>query len=178
MFEPSRPYLSPAYTVKSATEAWEFEDARTLRRQVFCHEQGLFAADDADAVDAYAIQIVAVNLIAGEPDEVIGVVRIHQEKPGVWWGSRLAVDERFRRVGALGASLIRFAVGSARGMGCQQFLAHVQAQNRLLFERLNWTALEAVTLRDWPHLLMEAHLDAYPVIAAPRSGPPVHAKAA
>ena len=78
----------------------------------------------------------------------------------------------------MGTSLIRFAVGSARGVGCQQFLAHVQAQNRLLFERLDWTALEAVTLRDWPHLLMEADLDAYPVIASPRSGPPVHAKAA
>jgi putative N-acetyltransferase (TIGR04045 family) len=168
MFEPFRPYLSPAYAVKAASEAWEFDGARILRRQVFCHEQGLFETDDADAVDAYGIQIVAVNLIAGEPDEVVGVVRIHQERPGVWWGSRLAVVERFRRVGALGASLIRFAVGSARGLGCQQFLAHVQVQNRVLFERLHWTALEAVTLRDRPHLLMEAELDAFPVIAATR----------
>ena len=178
MLEPFRPYLSPSYRVKFATDAWEFDGARALRRQVFCREQGLFEIDDTDAVDHYATPIVAVNLIAGEPDEVVGSVRIHEEASRIWWGSRLAVAQSFRRVGALGSGLIRVAVGSARGMGCREFYAHVQAQNRLLFERLHWAPLQEITLRGHPHWLMQADLDAYPIIAAPTLGMAVRARAA
>ena len=178
MLEPFRPYLSPSYRVKFATEAWEFDGARALRRQVFCQEQGLFKIDDTDADDHHATPIVAVNLIAGEPDEVVGSVRIHEEAPGTWWGSRLAVDQGFRRVGGLGAGLIRVAVGSARFLGCREFYAHVQAQNRSLFERLHWAPLEEIELRGRAHWLMQADLDAYPAIAAPTLGLPVRARAA
>ncbi len=178
MLEPFRPYLSPSYRVKFAAEPWEFDGARALRRRVFCQEQGIFDADDADAVDHYATPIVAVNLVAGEPDQVVGAVRIHEERPGVWWGSRLAVDPGFRRVGALGAGLIRVAVGSARGLGCREFFAHVQAQNRPLFERLSWAPLNELELRGRPHWLMQADLNAYPVIAAPAVGLAVRARAA
>jgi len=178
MLEPFHPYLSPSYRVKFATEAWEFEGARALRQQVFCREQGLFDADDRDAVDDYATTIVAVSLLAGEPDEVVGSVRIHPEAPGVWWGSRLAVAQRFRKVAGLGAGLIRLAVGSARGLGCRAFYAHVQAQNRPLFERLHWEPLQEIELRGWPHWLMRADLGQYPVIAAPELGVPLCARAA
>jgi putative N-acetyltransferase (TIGR04045 family) len=172
------PYLPPAYRVKFADEAWEFEGARALRRQVFCEEQGLFPTDDTDQLDSYAVPIVAVSLIAGQPDEVVGAVRIHEEAPGVWWGSRLAVAQNFRRVAALGSGLIQVAVGSARAMGCREFHAHVQAQNRALFERLNWAAVHAIELHGHPHWRMRADLDAYPPIPAPTLGLPVRAKAA
>ncbi len=38
----------------------------------------------------------------------------------MWWGSRLAVDSDFRRIGAIGATLIRLAVCSAHAMGCTE----------------------------------------------------------
>lgn len=170
MLEPFRPYLASTYQVKFATQAWELAGARELRRDVFCREQGVFDADDSDPVDDYALPIVAVGLIAGEPDDVVGAVRIHDEGSATWWGSRLAVAERFRRVGALGSGLIRVAVGSAKGMGCQRFYAHVQAQNQALFQRLHWRTLEALELRGRPHWLMQADLDFYPVVAAPERG--------
>lgn len=178
MLEPFRPWLSPAYRIKFATEAWEFEAARALRRQVFCGEQGLFDGDDADGVDAYATPIVAVSTTAAEPDEVAGVVRIHEEAPRVWWGSRLAVAPRFRRVGSLGSGLIRLAVGSARALGAQEFYAHVQSQNRPLFERLDWTPLREIDLVGRPHWLMQANLEAYAPILAPGLGFSVRARAA
>ena len=102
-------------------------------------------------------------------DEVVGTVRIHRADPdpssedhSTWWGSRLAVDRRYRRVGALGAALIRLAVSTANGLGCTRFLAHVQAQNEPLFNRLSWTSLSRLELRGLPHVFMEADLDAYP----------------
>jgi putative N-acetyltransferase (TIGR04045 family) len=170
MLEPFAPFVAPTYRVKFATERWEFDGARALRRAVFCAEQKVFEADDADAIDAFALPIVAVDMVIGDPHEVVGAVRIHEAEPRVWWGSRLAVAQGFRRVGALGPGLIRVAVGSAKGLGCRRFYAHVQAQNRSLFERLHWKALEPIELRGWPHWLMQADLENYPVIETPDLG--------
>jgi putative N-acetyltransferase (TIGR04045 family) len=170
VLEPFAPFAASTYRVKFATERWEIDGARALRRAVFCDEQKVFEADDTDAIDADALPIVAVDMIAGDPHQVVGVVRIHQDEPAVWWGSRLAVAHDFRRVGALGASLIKVAVGSAKGLGCQRFYAHVQAQNRTLFERLHWRALEPVALCGRPHWLMQADLGRYAVIEAPDLG--------
>ena len=77
-------------------------------------------------------------------DRVVGTVRIHEEAPGLWFGSRLAVDREFRRIGAIGATLIRLAVSSAHAMGCRHFLAHVQAQNGPLFRQMHWETLDEV----------------------------------
>jgi putative N-acetyltransferase (TIGR04045 family) len=103
-------------------------------------------------------------------DEVVGTVRIHEEQPGLWWGSRLAVAADFRRVGALGASLIRVAVSSANAMGCHTFLAHVQEQNALLFHRLHWHVIDRVELHGRPHLRMQAELAFYPPMPRPEIG--------
>ena len=170
IFDPFQPFLANDFQVKLATEQWELRDAAALRRAVFCGEQRLFAGDDRDEIDAVAIPIVAVSLLGGNADEVVGTVRIHQPEPGLWWGSRLAVDARYRGVGMLGVSLIRLAVCSARARGCRSFLAHVQAPNVPLFRRLNWETLEAVELHGMPHHRMRADLAAYPPIATPETG--------
>jgi putative N-acetyltransferase (TIGR04045 family) len=73
-------------------------------------------------------------------------------------------------VGALGAALIRLAVSSAHARGCRRFLAHVQSQNALLFQRLHWRTLEIIELHGRPHHRMEADLDSYPPFAAPETG--------
>jgi len=88
----------------------------------------------------------------------------------LWWGSRLAVARDYRKMGALGTSLIRLAVGSAHARGCRRFLAHVQSGNAALFHSLHWHTLEETTLHGRPHHLMEADLARYPAIRNPETG--------
>lgn len=151
-----------------------------LRRTVFCDEQGLFDDTDTDERDAAMIPIVCVSLVMGMEDEVVGVVRIHEHAPGIWWGSRLAVSRALRRrtrlslavtvrnhqppdcATSIGAGLIYKAVSTARALGCRQFDAHVQQQNAPFFRRMHWTPLVDLELHGRPHVHMRANLQHYP----------------
>ena len=170
IFEPIKPFFASGYQVKYATEVWERRGAAALRRAVFCREQGLFREDDADEIDKIATPIVAVSMLAVTADVVVGTVRIHEESPGLWWGSRLAVAADHRRLSALGTALIRLAVSSAHARGCTRFLAHVQSQNALLFQRLHWTTIEEVEFHGRPHHFMQAELEHYPPFADAETG--------
>ena len=170
IFEPFAPFAPSEFQIKFGVEPWERKAAAALRRAVFCGEQGLFDGDDSDAIDEIAIPLVAVSFVGVAADEVVGTVRIHEAEPGVWWGSRLAVAADYRRIGALGAGLIRLAVSSAHARGCTRFLAHVQAQNASLFAKLHWRTLAHRDLHGRPHCLMEADLAFYPPFAAPETG--------
>jgi putative N-acetyltransferase (TIGR04045 family) len=167
--EPST-FVPCEFRVKWAATAWERQQAMALRRAVFCVEQGIFQGDDRDAVDDDAQLLVALSCVAGALDEVVGTVRIHEAEPLLWWGSRLAVHAAYRHHGRIGATLIRLAVSSAHARGCRTFLAHVQAQNVPLFERLHWQALAAQTLHGRPHQRMQADLAHYPPCDTPHAG--------
>lgn len=158
-------FRSADYLIRFATETWELAGAAALRHAVFCREQGLFAHDDRDDIDRVAIPLVALSMIAGQPDEVIGTVRIHHEGNGLWWGSRLAVAATHRTVGTIGPALIKLAVSTAHARGCVRFHAHVQSQNALLFRRMRWNRIEEIALHGAPHALMQADLSHYPPIA-------------
>ena len=170
MFEPFRPFRAADFQVKFATQTWERRGAARLRHEVFCQEQGLFDGDDRDPIDEVAIPLVAVSMLGLLADDVVGTVRIHEAAPGEWWGSRLAVAEDYRKVGALGAALIRLAVSSAHARGCTSFFAHVQSQNALLFRRLRWDIVEEKQLHGRLHVLMRADLAHYPPIHDPETG--------
>lgn len=166
-------YAPQEFRIQWATGPWMQAEAHALRRRVFCTEQGLFDGDDRDAIDtgnASTRLLVALSCLAGQPDAVVGTVRIHEAEPGVWWGSRLAVASDWRRHGRLGSTLIRLAVSSAHALGCREFLAHVQAQNVPLFRRLRWTAIGERSLRGRPHALMQADLAHYPPCTTPYAG--------
>jgi putative N-acetyltransferase (TIGR04045 family) len=169
-FEPAE------FRIQWADGPWMTRQAQALRRQVFCVEQGLFGGaggDDVDAVDTDnpgTRTLVALSCRAGQPDDVLGTVRIHPAAPGLWWGSRLAVRRDWRRHAQLGTSLIRLAVESAHALGCQEFLAHVQAQNVALFERLHWRTLDRMALHGRAHALMAADLACYPPCHTPYTG--------
>ena len=163
-------FLPAEYRIKFATDVWERREAAALRRQVFCEEQAIFLHDDRDAIDEVAIPIVAISSFAVAPQEVVGTVRIHEPEPGIWWGSRLAVAADYRKIGALGTSLIRLAVSSAHARGCRKFLAHVQSQNASLFRRLHWHTLEEREIHGRPHHFMQANLRHYPPIADAETG--------
>lgn len=170
MLEPFSPYRASEFQVKFSTSDWERQEAHALRRAVFCEEQKIFEDDDRDAIDEHAIPIVALSMMGVAADRVVGTVRINQEEPGLWWGSRLAVHEDFRKIGALGATLIRLAVSSANAMGCHTFLANVQVQNGLLFRRLHWDVIEEFEVYGKPHLRMKADLAWYPPCPTPETG--------
>jgi len=177
LLEPSPPSVAPPatalpceYLVRQALHACEVREAHALRRAVFCFEQGIFVQDDRDAIDAHAQLLVAMACEAGMPTQVVGTVRIHEVEPDVWWGSRLAVHAAFRKLGHLGATLIRLAVTRAHAQGCRQFLAHVQQQNAPLFEKLHWQAQGELLIHGRPHVLMQANLAYYPPCHDPVSG--------
>jgi putative N-acetyltransferase (TIGR04045 family) len=152
------PFFAGEYRIAVAHSAWQRSGCFALRRQVFCGEQGIFPDDDRDD---NSVLLAASSCMFGHDDEIVGTVRIHQPGPGLWWGSRLAVAAPFRRVGGLGAALIRLAVGTAKARGAGVFLAHVQAQNVKLFESMDWRRLDEKTIHGRPHYLMQADLAAY-----------------
>ncbi len=155
-------FVPTQFSIRIATETWELAGCRALRRSVFCDEQNLFARDDRDAIDDIAITLAAISWVAVAPDQVVGTVRIHESEPGIWFGSRLAVDRACRRVGGIGTELIRLAVGTAHARGARAFFAHVQQANVKLFQSLHWRSLESVSLHGHPHDLMRADLAHYP----------------
>lgn len=158
------------YTIKWVTLPWERQQAYALRQRVFCHEQQLFTGHDLDDIDQHAHLLVALGSVAGWHDEVVGTVRIHQLEPGIWMGSRLAVDSAYRRQGQLGPTLIRLAVCSAHALGCTAFYAQVQHQNEPMFRRMHWQTLDWLELRGVKHARMQADLDYYPPCHDPQSG--------
>lgn len=166
-------YEPQEFRIQWASDPWMNRQALALRRQVFCREQGLFGHDDLDDVDRgepSTRSLVALSCLAGQADEVIGTVRIHQAAPGTWWGSRLAVRADWRQHRRLGSGLIRLAVCSAHALGCNEFLAHVQAQNVPLFQRLQWQVLDELVLHGRVHALMRADLGHYPPCSTPYAG--------
>ena len=161
------------FRIQWASGPWMNAQAMALRRQVFCREQGLFGDDDRDEIDhanPSTRSLVALSCWGGQPDEVIGTVRIHEAEPGLWWGSRLAVQRPWRQHARLGSTLIRLAVSSAHALGCREFLAHVQAQNVPLFQRMHWQVLDERVLHGRMHALMRASLDQYPPCSTPYAG--------
>jgi putative N-acetyltransferase (TIGR04045 family) len=159
------PFVPPQFGIKLASERWERDASAALRRHVFCREQALFECSDRDAADPVAQTIVAVDYVMGMTHRVVGTVRIHEQTPGTWYGSRLAIDPDYRGVYGLGRGLVFRAVCTAHARGCRLFLAHVQVQNVKFFERMAWGACSELVLYGRPHVLMQADLAAYPPAA-------------
>lgn len=180
VFDPFARFTPPDFVFKIARTKEEVEGYWALRRTIFCQEQEVFQGSDHDEFDEAAIPIVCETLIAGMEDSVVGVVRIDEREPQVWYGSRLGVATDFRSVkkispgvalrnhqpiyrgfGALGAGLIYKAVSTAHALGCREFLATVQHQNAKFFQRLHWEPLSEMELFGLRHVKMRADLDYY-----------------
>jgi putative N-acetyltransferase (TIGR04045 family) len=150
------------FSIMLAKANWELAGYQRLRREIFCVEQHLFSISDQDEHDPAAIPIVAAGTDPDGVQTVVGTVRIHESAPGTWYGSRLAVAAPWRGVAGLSAGLIRMAVCTAHGLGCEKFLANVQRQNAPLFRRLHWKTIGTTQVCGLPHHLMQAELDYYP----------------
>lgn len=173
-------------TFDFALEQWQTAQYWKLRKQIFCEEQHIFAGHDRDQIDEQAIPIIAECSYGGEPDEVIGVVRIDEREHGVWWGSRLGVAQQYRHLSRfnttglfndhlpvhpftmnVGGALIFKAVSTALAIGCEQFMAYVQEQNVNFFRRMHWMSVDVQVYHGKPHHLMECDLSYYYPSAVP-----------
>lgn len=152
------------YQFKLALSPNQIEAYFSLRQQIFCQEQGVFEKSDRDEHDAIAYPIIAVN----ESQQVVGVVRIYETQPRLWYGGRLGTHPDYRRGWKIGKGLIEKAVTTANTWGCDRFLATVQLPNVRFFERLHWNSLKELNICDRPHHLMEADLSFYPANNQPR----------
>jgi hypothetical protein len=180
IFDTFTHFTAPDFVFKIARSPRDLAGYWKLRTAIFCEEQNIFSGSDRDGIDERAMPIVCETLIAGMEDSVVGVVRIDQREPGLWYGSRLGVAADFRCVkklspgvatrnrlpvyrgfGALGAGLIFKAVSTAHALGCREFLATVQHQNARFFERLHWKPLEELELHGLRHVRMRADLRHY-----------------
>ena len=161
------------YSFQLALSSSDVSDYFALRRQIFCEEQALFAQHDRDELDEIAYPIVAICHEENQPDQVVGVVRIYEPSPRLWYGGRLGVHPDFRRVGRIGKGLIQKAVTTANTWGCDRFLATVQEQNVRFFTRLHWNSLEEISILARPHHLMQADLAYYPAADQIRPALPI-----
>ena len=150
----------------------------SLRRSIFCEEQHVFEQSDRDELDCIACPIAALHhgcvpeleqerreengLKEDGPEvQVVGVVRIVETEPRLWYGGRLGVHSDFRRHNQIGKGLIWKAVTTANGWGCDRFMATVQIQNVRFFRRLHWASIEELEIRGIRHHLMQADLNYY-----------------
>ncbi|SMH49390.1 putative N-acetyltransferase, MSMEG_0567 N-terminal domain family [Rathayibacter oskolensis] len=148
------------FTVMRA-DARELGAYRALRREVFVAEQGLFAGSDADDIDDDPRAAVLVAVTA--EGAVLGGVRLAPVGPGRdlgWWtGSRLVVSREARGGAGIGAALVRAACAEAEARGVLRFEASVQERNEVLFRRLGWQRIGALTVAGAPHVRMRWPLD-------------------
>jgi len=184
LIERYKNYQPQDFVFKLATTQEDVKGFHALRRRIFCEEQAVFEQDDLDVIDQTMMPIVCKPILAGMEDDVMGVVRIDEREPGVWYGSRLGVAQEYRRIrrfsnatairnqqpcnaglGAIGAGLIYKAVSTANAIGCDEFLATVQIRNARFFERLHWKPLKEIKLHGMPHMLMRADLNYYQAAA-------------
>lgn len=148
-------FISADIVIKIVSEDWERRQYYRLREATFRDEQQILK-EDRDEYDFKAFGIVAIGQMFGEPDRVIGAVRIFPEGKQTWWGGRLCVDPLYRHHRAIGKALINAAVSTAKNLGCQRFLATVQQQNEAYFQKLHWHSEKNIQVANIPHVLMQA----------------------
>jgi len=162
-----------SYQFKLTTSPQEIAAYFALCRSIFVAEQGLFQDSDIDEIDRIAYPIIALPDTPTQNSKVLGVVRIYEPEPGLWYGGRLGVHQDYRRAGRIGKGFIDKAVTTANTWECQRFLATVQLQNVRFFQRLHWNSLEEITICGLCHHLMQVDLNHYPPTNEPRPALPI-----
>ena len=126
--------------------------AKTVREEVFIHEQGF--SYDYDKFDD-----VAVHMVIFENDIPVGACRIFEsETPGVFILGRLAVKKQFRGKG-IGSALVEEAkkyVASANG---KSLILHSQMQATEFYAGLGFKEYGEIEYEeDCPHIWMRFDL--------------------
>ena len=124
---------------------------RHVRREVFVQEQGYDEADEFDALDAAATQVVAIM-----NGNVVGTLRLIEE-PGHTRIGRVAMLRGWRGRG-IAADMMRFAMDHAREGGATRFWLSAQSDKTGFYERLGFVAYGEEYLDDGqPHRAMKTY---------------------
>ena len=138
--------------VRPARTREEVEQALSLRRRVFCDEQGVDPAAERDGRDAEAIHLVAI-----EAGALVGTCRLLVDEGAVRLG-RAAVAREDRGRG-IGAALLEAADRVSREAGAAVIHLHAQTAARSLYERCGYAAGGAPFLEEGiEHVAMEKRL--------------------
>jgi putative N-acetyltransferase (TIGR04045 family) len=124
---------------RSVRAAGELAAHRSIRRQVFVTEQGIFRSDDRDDRDDDPATVHVVGYVNGAPAGTVRLYPLGRETGGqvLWQGDRLAVLPEYRRH-HVGGPLVRYAVRTAGELGGGRMIAHVQLANVVFFRYLGW----------------------------------------
>jgi putative N-acetyltransferase (TIGR04045 family) len=98
IFDPYHRFMPRDFVFKMARTPSDLDGYWALRRSIFCNEQSLFKGTDRGEVDDRALPLICASLVAEIDDPVVGLVRIDEPEPGLWYGSRLGVAPEFRRL--------------------------------------------------------------------------------
>ncbi|GAB3596563.1 MSMEG_0567/sll0787 family protein [Microbacterium tumbae] len=167
------PAVDPrGWRVDRATPA-QADAYRSIRRDVFVAEQGIFDADDADRIDDDPRTVLLVCL--DEEGQVLGGVRLAPASEGRdigWWtGSRLVVRRDARGAGGIGSALVREACALALSLGVLRFEATVQERNAPLFRHLGWEAWGRTMIGQVEHVRMRWPIDRIEKLLAATKAP-------
>ena len=106
------------------------EDARLIREEVFCKEQGY--QNEFDDLDETAISLVLYR--NGTP---IGTGRLTKIDPSQYQIGRVAVRKPYRNQ-EIGSYLVKFLCKKAKQLGASTCLVHAQLEKRSFYLRLGF----------------------------------------
>lgn len=110
------------------------QEARALREEVFCREQGF--QEEFDETDRTAYH----GLLWDDGGQPVGVCRFFPDlEPGTWILGRVAVKKALRKTG-VGSELIRGMEEAVRKLGGREIQLHAQVRARHFYETLGYQA--------------------------------------
>jgi predicted GNAT family N-acyltransferase len=123
-----------ALDVRLSSGEPELRAALSLRRKVFCDEQGVDPEAEFDELDASALHVVAVTL----GGSVVGTCRLFVDD-GIWRLGRMAIQRELRGLG-IGASIASVAERLAADRDASEIHLHAQTAAAPFYEKLGYTA--------------------------------------
>lgn len=128
------------------------DDARMIRTEVFCDEQGFI--EEFDSIDDTAVHVVAYY--NGEPAATGRIFT--EDDPTVRHIGRVAVRKKFRGL-KIGEGVMMILEASARESGAEYTELSSQCQARGFYEKCGYTAHGDIYMdQHCPHILMKKRL--------------------
>lgn len=111
----------------------ELAGASAVRRRVFVEEQGVPVEEEYDAYDSVAVHAVAID-----GGDVIGTGRLFTNDAGEAHIGRMAVDEKWRRLG-IGGRVLEALEEEARRQKMGRVVLHAQTYVQQFYAKHGYT---------------------------------------
>lgn len=129
-------------------------EAKALREEVFCQEQGFQEEFDGQDLTCHH------GLLWDDQGEAVGVCRFFPgEEPGIWILGRIAVKKRLRGKGA-GSLLVEGTEKAVKELGGTEIRLHAQVRAKHFYETLGYEAYGPIEPdEEVPHQWMKKQLE-------------------